>query len=645
MASERKQEDLKAFIIPDVMTTGKELGRGSWGTVQEVNVDGVICAAKTPHSGLISHHEGWRVLDMHYRECGLHSQLRHPHIVQFLGICFLPDTPRLPALVTELLQYDLGDVLDNLKHHMPFTAKVSILQDVAKGLIHLHKRKLLHRNLTARNILLNTGMTAKIIDFGMSCVEKSKYATMTKAPGNVLYTPPEALEDNPWYGPPLDIFSFGVLCLYVAIQEIPHNLLPPTYADPQIQKVYARSELERREQYMKKLYYILHEKHPLVSMIAACLHNMPEKRLTATQVLEELIKIEQEGSDEQIEFVKLQLQKSLIEMQLGIQPQYGANRLQKILFKELKLYSKSVELTGTCLGAGSYGEVMEVKYGDKILAAKCFREIDVHDADMYVKIFCRKVIILLKLQHQNILKYEGICFLSKEQQIPSLLMERMSFSLHHYLVQPENKECSLGCKAEILRDIANGLKFLHSQQPAIIHRDLSATNILLDDKLTAKIADFGNARVVDLNPMATPQTMTAHLGTPHYMPPEVYEMSSELSDKLDIFSFGHLLLFTIVQELVDVRAPTYTHREKLKARSEVERRGKHVAVAQKLLGDRHVLLNITTRCLDLNAAKRPSASDIYRTLHKLANDLQDKKLGEFKTLSPFLYCVDTGTLA
>ena len=458
--------------------------------------------------------------------------------------------------------------------------------------------------------------------------------------------PPEALEENPRYGPPLDIFSFGVVCLYVAIQEIPHNLLPPTYVDPQTERIYARTELERREQYMKKLYYILHEKHPLVSMIGACLHNMPEKRPTATQVLEELIKIEQECSDdEQIEFVKLQLQKSLIEMQLGVQPQYGANRLQKTLFKELKLYSKSVELTGTCLGAGSYGEVMEVKYGDKILAAKCFREIGVHDADMYVKIFCRRVIILLKLQHQNILKYEGLCFLSKEQQIPSLLMERMSFSLHHYLIQPENKKCSLGCKAEILRDIANGLKFLHSQQPAIIHRDLSATNILLDDKLTAKIADFGNARVVDLDPMATPQTMTAHLGTPHYMPPEAHEMSSELSDKLDIFSFGHLVLFTIVQELVDVLAPTYMDREKLKARSEVERRGKYVAVAQKLLGDRHVLLNITTRCLDLNAAKRPSASDIYRSLHKLANDLQDKKLGKFKTLSPFLYCVSTGTLA
>ena len=158
MASEgRELGDLAAFIIPDVKTTGKELGRGAYGSVREVNVDGVICAARTLHSIFLSvnYPDRQNILDMHYRECSLLSQLRHPHIVQFLGICFLPDSPpRFPSLVTELLQYNLDDVLDNLKQHMPFTAKISILQDVAKGVIYLHKRKLLHRDLTAHNILI-----------------------------------------------------------------------------------------------------------------------------------------------------------------------------------------------------------------------------------------------------------------------------------------------------------------------------------------------------------------------------------------------------------------------------------------------------------------------------------------------------------
>ena len=243
------------------------------------------------------------------------------------------------------------------------------------------------------------------------------------------------------------------------------------------------------------------------------------------------------------------------------------------------------------------------------------------------------VVTLLKLHHQNILKYEGICFLSEEQQIPSLLMERMSISLHSYLTLPENKECIfLGCKAAILRDVANGLNFLHSQTPAIIHRDLTATNVLLDDKLTAKIADFGNAQIIDLNPLATPQTITSHLGTALYMPPETlqYSKTSEFSVKLDIFSFGHLTLFTIVQENICVLAPTYTDQGKLKPRSEVERRVEHMTVARQTLGDHHLLYNIATQCLDNDVIKRPSASTLYERLDAFAKDLQDRKLGKFK---------------
>ena len=340
--------------------------------------------------------------------------------------------------------------------------------------------------------------------------------------------------------------------------------------------------------------------------------------------------MKQELSELQIKLDQLELQKSLLGIQLEAHP------LQKALFKELKPFSKNVHSTGTSLGAGAHGEVIEVICGSQKLAAKSFHKMGTQDADTYVNTFCRMIATLLKLQHQNILKYEGICFLSEEQQIPSLLMERMSISLHSYLTLPENKECiSLGCKAAILRDVANGLNFLHSQTPAIIHRDLTATNVLLDDKLTAKIADFGNARIVDLNPLATPQTITSHLGTTLYMPPETlqYSKTSEFSVKLDVFSFGHLTLFTIVQEDVCVLAPTYTDQGKLKPRSEVERRVEHMTVAQQTLGDHHLLTNIATLCLDNDVVKRPSASILYKRLDALANLLQDKELGRFKLLS------------
>ena len=588
-------------------------------------MNGTKCAGKRIHKIFLDSVHG-HVWDRRFiLECKNAFMLRHPHIVQFLGV-FYPVGSRLPTLVMEKMEYNLHDVLERTMS-IGFAAKIAILHDVSKGLVYLHKCNIIHRDLTACSILLNSAMVAKISDFFMSYIfQEMPTMTMTQCPGVMLYMPPETFEKPPHYGSGIDIFSFGVTCLFTAIQEFPCDLLEATYIDHQTNTLMARSEVERRAKYMEKLRHSHQDNPSLVLLIESCLRNNPEQRPTATGALQEIVAMKEKLSEVQIKQDQLNVQKSL----LGIQ--HEVHLLQKALFKELKPYSKNVHSTGKSLGAGAHGEVIEVRCGSQILAAKSFHKMGTQDADTYVKTFCRMVVTLLKLQHQNILKYEGICFLSEEQQIPSLLMERMSINLRSYLILLENKACTLGCKAGILRDVANGLNFLHSQTPAIIHRDLTAINVLLDDKLTAKIADFGNARIVDLNPLATPQTITSHLGTALYMPPETlqYSKTSEFSVKLDIFSFGHLTLFTIVQEDVCVLAPTYTDQGKLKPRSEVERRVEHMTIAQRMLGDHHLLNSIATQCLDNDVIKRPSASTLYEHLDVFANQLQDKELGKFK---------------
>ena len=625
---------LSEFVIHEVQATSNVLRNSAYATVEELNMDGTSCAGKRIHEMfLITAGVSKRdqLATRFFHECKIASMLRHPHIVQFLGV-FHPVGSRLPTLVMEKMEYNLHDVLERTVS-VGFAAKIAILHDVSKGLVYLHKCNIIHRNLTARNILLNSAMVAKISDFLISYIfsQEMSTMTMTQCPGVIAYMPPEALVVHPRYGSKIDIFSFGIICLFSAIQKFPVDVLPATFIDHQTNTLMARSEVGRRSHYMEKLNHT-HQYNTLVLLITACLQNGPNQRPAATGVLQEIVRVKQELSDIQIKLDQLELQKSL----LGIQ--HEAHPLQKALFEELKPYSKNVHSTGTSLGAGAHGEVIEVRCGSQILAAKSFHKMGTQDANTYVKTFCRMVVTLLKLQHQNILKYEGICFLSEEQQIPSLLMERMSISLHSYLILPENKACTLGCKAAILRDVANGLNFLHSQTPAIIHRDLTATNVLLDDKLTAKIADFGNARIVDLNPLATPQTITSHLGTALYMPPETlqYSKTSEFSVKLDIFSFGHLTLFTIVQEDICVLAPTYTDQGKLKPRSEVERRVEHMTIARQMLGDHHLLTSIATQCLDNNVIKRPSASTLYERLDAFANQLQDKELGKSK---PFLFVI------
>ena len=135
-------------------------------------------------------------------ECTLMSKLRHPHIVQFLGICY-PSGAVLPALVMELLMTCLHNFLEaneKKKRVIPLSIKLDILRDVCKGLVYLHSKNIVHRDLTARNVLLSESLTAKIADLGMARLLRLRAgrlsATMTKVPGNTHYMPPEACGGN-----------------------------------------------------------------------------------------------------------------------------------------------------------------------------------------------------------------------------------------------------------------------------------------------------------------------------------------------------------------------------------------------------------------------------------------------------------------
>ena len=111
------------------------------------------------------------------RECQLMSTLRHPNLVQFLGVTFFSGS-RLPALVMERLLTSLHDLLapdtppprDAVSPLAFFSMalKCSVLQDVARGLAYLHEQSppIIHRDFTARNILLNSRMVAKIAMVG-----------------------------------------------------------------------------------------------------------------------------------------------------------------------------------------------------------------------------------------------------------------------------------------------------------------------------------------------------------------------------------------------------------------------------------------------------------------------------------------------
>ena len=187
-------------------------------------MNGLICAGKKIHDVLIDAANAGveNVAGKYVQECQLMSDLRHPNITLFLGVCFLPNC-QLPVLLMERLDGSLDDLLETVPN-IPLVLKRSVLEDVSRGLLYLHKHtpQIIHRDLTAKNVLLTSYFVAKITDLGNSRIvnlQPGQLArTLSRLPGTLVYMPPEALSASSRYGPSLDVFSFGHLALFTLIQ-------------------------------------------------------------------------------------------------------------------------------------------------------------------------------------------------------------------------------------------------------------------------------------------------------------------------------------------------------------------------------------------------------------------------------------------
>ena len=302
------QDHLRQFELPNVKFTGEKLGDGSYGCVEIVDIPGASCAAKILHDSLVqnmpSHAQRRRkhgytprsLLEGFKVECTLMSRLRHPHIVQFLGICY-PKDKVLPALVMELLDTSLHDYLESevkADRTIPMAVKLSILLDISKGLVFLHSMDIVHRDLTATNVLLSESLTAKIADLGMARLLKlqagRRAATMTKAPGSANYMPPEACGEDEYvaeYGKPIDSFSMGQIILVTTTQEF-LSLRGPKYLDSITGRMLPRTEIERRAESFRIFHELIGEDHPLTRLAVKCLHDDPNKRPTAPEIMQQM---------------------------------------------------------------------------------------------------------------------------------------------------------------------------------------------------------------------------------------------------------------------------------------------------------------------------------------------------------------------
>ena len=304
-----------------------------------------------------------------------------------------------------------------------------------------------------------------------------------------------------------------------------------------------------------------------------------------------------------------------------------------------------VQLTGTTIGGGAYGQVEEVAFPVEA-AAKTIHAIlhgGPNELSRAAAEFVRECQLMSAVRHPNVVQFLGVAFFPGSR-LPALVMERLLTSLHDLLAPdtppPPGAPSPLAffsavLKCSVLHNVACGLAYLHGRSPPVIHRDLSARNVLLNSEMVAKIADLGVARIVPR--MRAAATMTMGPGASVYMPPEASAPAESNTQKskydasIDIFSLGVVTIFTISGTFPCSLLPYnyFDERHGLLARTELQRRSGYMAgvnqqlrACGQLRGD-HPLIRLIQQCLHNGPHKRPSIGEVLRLLEEARAGFRD----------------------
>jgi serine/threonine protein kinase len=416
-----------------------------------------------------------------------------------------------------------GSLRDYLKReysNLSAHRKLDILLEVAHGIDYLHKQDVAHGNLTGDNILLNDSGRVRITDFSHSVIlaEADSEMFSKQLPGDARYIAPESMFAGGWTGMPKptkegDMYSYGCVAILVLSGKVPYWWIS--------EESQVLSEKEKGTWPFRPTMEI--DKVHL-DLVQWCLS--AEKFRPSIEEVFYLVLVQSFGAADLTTSVK-----RLNNVHL-ITGGYALVHRCKLDLKDIDVVQQMVfryqsPLMSTCV----YVAVKEIMWRstDSMLSI--------------INRLSREIKVWLKLEHENIVPLWGVT--NDFGSLPALVSPWLENGALTEYLHRKHEMLSDNQKFALLKDIARGLRYLHSR--SMIHGDLSGNNVLIDKDGKAKLADFGLSALL-------PERMSQALlptnpgGTAPYMAPECMKLDDEgneslvFSPKSDVYSFGGIML-------------------------------------------------------------------------------------------------------
>lgn len=456
-----------------------------------------------------------------FEAASMMSQLSHKHLVLTYGICVCGDEN---IMVQEYVKYgSLDTYLKKNKTSVNVLWKLEVAKQLAWAMHFLEEKNLAHGNVCAKNILLireedrETGNPPfiKLSDPGISITMLPKEILLERIP----WVAPECIVDPKNLSLATDKWSFGT-----TLWEICSGGEKP---------------LANMDSSKKHMFYEQYHQLPvpkwteLANLINSCMNYEPSFRLSFRAVIRDL------NSLACPDYETMLMESDLVPSRTGVLSlATGAFEDQEpFQFEERHLIFLQQ------LGKGNFGSVEMCRYDPlqdntgEVVAVKKLQ----HSTTEHIRDFEREIEILRSLQHENIVKYKGVCYGAGRRNL-RLVMEYLPFgSLRDYL--SKNRERIDHKKlVHYASQISKGMEYLASQR--YIHRDLATRNILVESETLVKIGDFGLTKVLPQGKDYYKVNEPGESPIFWYAPESLTE--SKFSVASDVWSFGIVLyeLFT-----------------------------------------------------------------------------------------------------